>query len=188
MYVVGTEEILTKQGHLLIVGIPSYENIQKDTRTLSLEDALKSADDINGIKIAVHPFGLSGIGEYFANPNYRELFRKLDGWEVYNSSAELAIPGFLPFNANEKSIQFYSFGTLKYSGIGACAFTDGHSAEVVGKSYTELYPEKEVSVDSLRDAIKENTAYRTLHMEPIKWDAFKHAVKMFAHKYFHTGD
>ncbi len=184
IYVVGAEEIITKQGHLVVAGMPYGKNIQTNPdEMLSLEDALKSADDFNGIKIAAHPFSRDGLGDYL---NYNlDLCNKLDGWEIYNASAELSIPKILPFFANENSIKFYNEFLINDYNIGACAFTDGHSVGVVGKSYTDLYLE-DFSVDSLRDAIKYNT-FENLHMESAKWDAFKHAVNMVKHKLFNVG-
>jgi len=185
IYIVGAEEVITSQGHLVVSGMPSNKKIQKSDKTLSLEDALKSANEFNGIKIAVHPFGWSGAGNYISNN--RRLLYSFDGWEIYNASAELSIPGFLPSGANGKSEIFYNFDIKSQFDIGACAFTDGHSVNVVGKSYTNLYLET-VSLDSLRKAIKKNKSSYNLHMESNKKDAFVHACKMFAHKYLYTGD
>jgi hypothetical protein len=64
IYVVGAEEVGTKQGHLVVAGMPSNKKIQKNDKTLSLEDALESAGDFNGIKIAAHPFSRDGLGNY----------------------------------------------------------------------------------------------------------------------------
>ncbi|MDD5358175.1 MAG: hypothetical protein PHX80_03460 [Candidatus Nanoarchaeia archaeon] len=185
VYVIGTEEVITKQGHLLVAGTLAYNKIQKNDKSLSLEDALKSAEDFNGIKIAVHPFGWSGTGNYISE--HPHLLYSFDGWEVYNASSELAIPGFLPSEANQDSSFFYNSIIKENFPIGACAFTDGHSAEVIGRSYTKL-DIKKLSIDSLRKGIKENTNFENLYTQSAKFDAFKHAVKMVAHKYLHTGD
>ncbi len=185
IYIVGCEEILSKQGHLVVVGIPSKKKIQRDNKLLSLEDALKFADDIDGIKIAVHPFGKDGIGEYLRK--HEALLQKFDGWEIYNSSAELAVPGILPFNANKKSLKFYNSHLLWVNyNIGACAFTDGHSVGVMGKSYT-IIPllGRENFMFYLKKGIKSRFP-SDVHTEPAKWDAFKHSINMVKHKVFKT--
>lgn len=187
IYIIGCEEVQPKQGHIVIAGMPSNQKIQKTDKILELEDVLKFADDFKGIKIAVHPFGRDGLTGYLmGNSN---LLNQFDGWEVYNATAELAIPGILPFNANKGSNEFYNLYLENNYLIGVCAFTDGHSVGVIGRSYTNL-DLKDVSIKSLKDAIKTNSFYNNynnLHREPAKWDAFKHAVNMVKHKLFNCG-
>lgn len=186
IYIIGTEEVQTKQGHLLIVGMPSNKKIQKTDKTLSLEEALNRADDLNGIKIAVHPFSKDGLGDYLI-PN-QDLCKDLDGWEVYNASAELAIPGVLPKGANKKSMEFYNLYLENKYPLGMCAFTDGHSVEVIGRSYSDYSGiSREDLFSSLKQEIKENKYFKNLHMEPAKLDAFKHAYNMAKDRFFKTG-
>jgi len=137
--------------------------------------SIKSALDINGINIAVHPFGKDGLGKHLGIDS-NQIY-SFDGWEVYNASAELAVPGILPFGANENAAEYYKTLSCYNSNLGACAFTDGHSVEVIGRSYTWLNL-KTVSIDNLRTAIQQNKNFNNLHMEPAKWDAFKHSVNM----------
>jgi hypothetical protein len=186
IYIVGAEEVVTKQGHLVVAGMPSNKKIQKDNKSLSLEDALKSAGDFRGIKIAVHPFGREGISEYIRE--HILLSAMLDGWEIYNASADLAVPGVLPFNANEKSAEFYNFCLKNDYNLGACAFTDGHSPEVIGRSYSEYCCiNRDNLLMSLRQRIRQNQDFDNLHMEPAKLDAFKHAVNMAKQRLFKAG-
>jgi len=186
IYIIGTEEVQTKQGHLLIAGMPSDKKIQKTDKTLSLEDALTCADDFNGIKIAVHPFSKDGLGDYLT-PN-QDLCENLDGWEVYNASAELAIPGILPKDANKRSMEFYNLYLENKYPLGMCAFTDGHSVEVIGRSYTDYSGiSQEDLLSSLKQEIKGNKYFRNLHMEPAKGDALKHACNIAKDRFFKTG-
>lgn len=186
IYVLGCEEVQSKQGHLVVAGMPSNKKIQKTNKTLSLEDTLKSAHEINGINIVVHPFGKDGLGNYL-NFN-QDLCSNFDGWEVYNSSAELSILGVLPFNANKESVEFYNSVIRKNFNLGACAFTDGHSADVIGRSYTEYCCiDRENLLSSLKQRIKQNKTFENLHMESAKWDALKHAYNIAKDKLFKTG-
>lgn len=185
IYIMGTEEVQTKQGHLLVAGMPSNKKIQKTDKTLFLEDALKSADDFNGIKIAVHPFSKDGLGNYL-NFN-QDLCSNFDGWEVYNASAELAILGILPKDANKNSIEFYNSVIRKNFDVGTCAFTDGHSVEVIGRSYSDYYCIVSDSLGYLKQRIKQNKSFDNLHMEPAKLDALKHAYNIAKDRAFKTG-
>lgn len=193
--VVGVEEVESKQGHFIVVGMPQNKKIQTTKTTLSLEDALRKADDFNGIKIVVHPMGGEGLGEYLIN--HFHLFPEFNGWEVYNASAELSVPCVLPRKANEKSAGYYISqlnGGIDAGfdlNIGACAFTDGHSVDVIGRSYTKLpKPDKTSSqnfIESLRVEIKGNKTFENLHCESAKWDAFKHCYHMTNHMIFGKG-
>lgn len=186
LYVMGVEEVESKQGHFLVAGMPANKKIQKTNKTLSLEDALKSADEINGINIVAHPFGRDGLGPYLMGNFY--LTKNFDGWEVYNASAELAIPGVLPFNANKESAEFYNNYLRNKINIGACAFTDGHSVEVIGRSYTGYSGIYHSNLfDDLKNRIRNNKDFRNLHTDPAKLDALKHSYNMAKHMVFKSG-
>jgi len=174
--VVKVEEIEPKAGHFLAVGMPSGKRIWKNKNPPSLEDALTAANDFETIKIAVHPFSKDGIG-YYLKRN-KSLLEEFNGWEIYNSSAELFIPGILPKNANQKSRDFYFSDIKDVYEIGACAFTDGHSCEVIGKSYTIIEDNKNLFFKMLKLGIKNNKDTRNLHMESAKNDALKHCFHM----------
>lgn len=192
VYVIGVEEVEPSQGHFLIVGMP-YTKKMHTTKTIpKLEDTLKKADDITGginTKIVAHPFAREGQGPYLEK--HPELFEQFDAWEVYNASAELSIPGFLPRNANKRAAKFYDKELGYCHDIGAVAFTDGHSVDVIGKSYTmlpKLNTENiETFLESLRKGIRGNKGFENLHMEPAKWDSLKHVYHMAKHMIFKTG-
>ncbi len=172
--VLKSQEVFTNEGHILVIGMPKNRNIKSKT----LEDTFKEAVDFNAITIVDHPFYKGGV-----NPE-RVLRFNPDGWEVYNASAELSIPLLLPKYANKKSQEFYISNIREKYNIGACAFTDGHSIEVIGRSYTNLDIKDNISVDSLRDVIRANKSLENLHMEPAKLDSLVHAYNMVMHKVF----
>jgi hypothetical protein len=175
IYVVGVEEVITREGHLVVAGMPFTKKIQQNNKTLSLEEALKRASDLNCIKIAVHPCGRDGIARN-KTPTEANMVM-LDGWEVYNASAALSVPGILPFKANEKSNEFYNRVIRGKFSVGQCAFTDGHSANVIGRAYTTLSMDNP-TIENMRVAIRFNIDSETLHCSPAKIDAFIHAYRM----------
>jgi len=121
--VIKGQEIVTKQGHLLILGIDEGK-LLKDGR--SVEDSLKEAEDNNGISIVVHPF-MNGIGPYLeANPH---LLEKIHGIEVHNGES---------FLGDRAAKRFYEKIKRDYN-VGAVSFSDGHSIYEIGLSYTNLY-------------------------------------------------
>ncbi|MFA5173836.1 MAG: hypothetical protein WC438_01505 [Candidatus Pacearchaeota archaeon] len=157
------QEIGTKQGHLLVLGLK--ENL-KDQRTL--EDTLKEAKDNNGIIIADHPFYFEGLGKYLIkNP---DLIEDFDAIEIHNGCAN-----FYPFNANKKARIFYNHQT-PFDDLGSVSFSDGHSLNEIGSSYTCLenidFSDSPKLLDSLKTAIKShkdisrdkqhNSRFRTL--------------------------
>ncbi|MBU0894316.1 MAG: hypothetical protein KKF48_04520 [Nanoarchaeota archaeon] len=180
--IVKVEEVEPREGHFLAVGMPSIKRIWKNKNPPSLEDALKSAEDFDAIKIIVHPFSRDGLGEYL-NENF-PLLEEFDAWEVYNASAELLIPGLLPKNANKKAQDYYknfidqNTPLGSFSSIGACAFTDGHSAEVIGTSYTKIKDNGGLFLLMLKSGIKQNKNFDNLYMQPAKKDALKHCYHM----------
>jgi hypothetical protein len=185
IYIIGVEEVEPKQGHFIVVGMPQNQKIWKNKNPPCLEDALRQANDFNGAKVAVHPWGMEGLAPYLMQ--HPELFNQFDGWEVHNSSAELSIPPILPMNANKNSAELYNSMLVNLYDIGACSFTDGHSPEVIGTSYTSLNLSANLnskdwigfySPSKIKNAIRENKDFRNLHMEPAKWDAFKHCGNM----------
>lgn len=190
IHIVGVEEVESKQGHFIVAGMPQNKKIQINAKTMTLEDALKKANDFNGIKIVVHPMGRDGLGKYL-DKNFR-LFAEFDGWEVYNASAELSVPGILPRKANEKSAEYY-FSDLcaGFVEMGVCAFTDGHSVGVIGKSYTKvprpMNISSEIFIEGLRNGIRENQDFDNLYFDSAKWDCLKHVYHMVNHMAFGTG-
>lgn len=140
--VVKGEEIGTRQGHLLVLGL-GYKQHLKQGR--SLEDTLKEAKEQRSICIADHAFSHNGIGSYLeANP---ELIRELDALEVHNGET-------LP-KANKRALDFYLSQLLTKNYIGALASSDGHSFYELGRSWTRInFPEPSNQfIENLRRSI-----------------------------------
>jgi len=140
--IINGQEIFTKQGHLLVIGLSENQRIKlKD-----LEDSLKQARDNNSIIIAPHPFFFQGIGsELIHNP---KLLKYFDAIEINNGEA---------IYGNKKTKMFYKLIKEDYD-IGALSSSDGHSLYEIGSNYTLLEnPEKDIN--KLRKSIKQHKDY-----------------------------
>ncbi|MEK6913961.1 MAG: hypothetical protein AABW47_04815 [Nanoarchaeota archaeon] len=176
--VVKCQEMFTKDGHILAIATPYGRNV----KTKNAKDAIKEAKDLGAILDAVHPYYLSGIGDFLErNPELWELFST---WEAYNGSAEFSFPGVLPKDSNEKSMMFYLKNLMhsKELIMGASSSTDGHTVGVIGKCYTEIQAEENFMqgnfLENLDSAFKYTNSLSQLHTEPNRRDAAVHAVKM----------
>ncbi|MBU0894439.1 MAG: hypothetical protein KKF48_05170 [Nanoarchaeota archaeon] len=169
--IVKGQEVFTPEGHVLVIGLPKGKNIKSKT----LDDSFSEAKDYNAVTIVDHPFYKGGAGP-------KILDFEPDGWEVYNASAEFWFPKLLPIGANEKSAKFYNEEIRDNHDTGACSFTDGHSPNVIGKSYTMLplldKQTPQALINSLRQGIKGVKSFDYLHREPNRTDAFIHAAFM----------
>ncbi len=166
IYVIKGQEIATKQGHLLVVGLKWGRSL-KDGR--GLEDTLKEARDNNGVIIAAHPF-VNGAGDYIEkNPGILEL---MDGIEIHNGEA---------FFGNKKARDFYSRIKNDYD-IGGVSFSDGHSLYEIGSSYTWLeqldFKDSEAFVSSLRKAIRAHKDFSKDKKHNSIAGMVEHAVRM----------
>tara|TARA_Y100000310_G_C20518098_1_gene732232 strand:- start:14 stop:751 length:738 start_codon:yes stop_codon:yes gene_type:complete len=135
--VVKGQEVFTKQGHILCIGLPKNKHV----KSKNLEDALKEARDLGTITIVDHPFFYQGCGDYLnANPELLDFF---DAIEVHNGEA---------FYGNKKAKEFYD--ELKnYYDIGAISSSDGHSLYEIGSSYSILNINN-FNLQSLRNSIR----------------------------------
>ncbi len=132
--VVKGQEVPTKQGHILILGL-GYDIHLKQFR--DLEDTLKEAKDNDGTVIVDHPFHLNGLGSYLeANPQFLE---EIDAIEVYNGEACFGIPKTsFPYRANRRAQEFYDKIKRDFVHLGALASSDGHSMYELGRNWTEI--------------------------------------------------
>ena len=175
--VIKTQEMFTKQGHILAIATPYHKNVKsKDAK-----DAIKEAKDLGAILDAVHPFYFQGIGTFLsANEN---LLTQFSSYEVYNGTAGLYLPVIFPKGANKKAMDFYFENILVNPelNVGISSATDGHTAEVIGKCYTEL-PLNHLSIinfkENLDKALRQVKSLENLHKEPNKKDAAIHVAKM----------
>jgi len=133
--VVKGQEIPTKQGHLLVLGLQEGKHLKPG----NVEDVIEEATFSHGIIIADHPFYRDGIGKYLEglareSGSHLNIF---DGIEVYNNSAELWIPFLTPSKANRRAGEFFEDWKEK-ADIGALITSDGHSLAELGKCCTQL--------------------------------------------------
>jgi hypothetical protein len=151
--IIKCQEVFTKEGDILVLGLPKNCQINYRIRKTKLEDALKQAKDYNGIVISCHPFFVQGPGNYFEK--HPKLLELVDAVGVYNGNSWMFIPRFL--NANKKAQEFYENAQKDYD-IGAISSSDGHSIAEVGSSYTILdqpcFKNSETLVSSLRKSIR----------------------------------
>lgn len=150
--VVKSQEVKTKDGDLLVVGLPSGIHLQNGR---SLEDSIKEASDSKGVVIATTPYhGKSRTPEILIeNPR---LFAYLDGIEVRN--------GNMSATQNEQAVELYTIGRRHNGSLGAIGSSDAHRFADVGRTYFETQtlpdlenldtPERVLS--ALRDAVRQS--------------------------------
>lgn len=183
--VVKGQEVPTKEGHLLVLGLRKDVHL-KDNRTLT--DTLKEANDNNGIIIADHPFYLNGIGQKLKiAPDHLDY---LDGIEVHNGEAALSLFGIFPKDANRRAQEYFAgVGSIRKN-LGAIASSDSHSLRELGTSWTKIsmpcnyelsLTSPEEVVDNLRTGIIENRLKKLkMQMHNSRFDAFAHAASLAA--------
>ena len=128
--VVKAQEVSTKQGHILVIGLGKDVRLKKNR---DLADTIKEATCKEGVIVAAHPFHLYGTGKYLEkNP---QLLKSIDAIEVHNGEAGLDL--FFS-GANRKAQEFYEKMKKDYPNLGALAASDGHSIYELGSSWTEI--------------------------------------------------
>jgi hypothetical protein len=158
IFVVKGQEVQTKEGHLLVMGIQKNKHLRSGE--ITIEDAIKEADDNNGIKILDHPFFKEGAGEHCMQ--HPEILDSIDALEVHNGEAALYIPGVTPMAANKKTRKFYDSVSGEHSNLGAIQSSDGHSIAEIGTSYSTLnFPFEDINTSEdvtkhLRKAVREH--------------------------------
>lgn len=172
--VVKGQEIPTRQGHILAMGL-GYEKHVRQYRTF--EDTLKEVKDLGAIAILDHPFYVEGAGKYvMRNPH---LLEQIDAVEIHNGEASfgllpskwiesMPLPSGLkklipPIKANKNARGFYNMFLKQYPHLGAISTSDGHSisewfgmVNEFGTSWTEIdEPETNANfVESLRNSVR----------------------------------
>lgn len=152
------QEVPTKEGHLLVVGLDEKQHLRPDE---SFDYSIRAAQDYNGITIVDHPFSPNGgLGSFLmANRKYLE---RLDAWEVHNGEAVLF------WGANRKANDTYKEEIQGKYNIGALSGSDGHSIYEIGRSstcldmpaYSSLNSGKDLT-NTLRNAIKSKNNSQT---------------------------
>ena len=122
------EEVTTKKGHLLCLGIQ-----EKIPANLSVEESIDLVHEQGGIAIAPHPFDIEGKG-------IKVEALKADAIEVFNA---LNLDRF----ANRKASQF-----AKQENLPTVLGSDAHCKEMIGLAINNIKAEKDV--DAILKAIK----------------------------------
>ncbi len=156
--VVKAQEVPTKQGHLLVLGLGFEQHLKPNQ---DLEYTIREADEKTtgeAAKVADHPFFLAGIGPYLQQ--HPKLLEQLDGIEIHNGEAIFG-------NANKKARDFYNQVKSDYPNLGALSSSDGHSFYELGKSWTEIdFPDIDNPaqfVPSLKQAIRATNSQTPYH-------------------------
>jgi len=150
------EEVPTKQGHLLVIGL-GYNTHLKHNRTI--KDTVKETRDYNSEATIIldHPFGWKGVGEYVKK--HLEVLYEIDAIEGFNAEA---------VGANKKALDFYLEIKKDYPHLGFFSTSDGHSVLYeFCRSWTEIdkldYSSPDRFSKTLRTAVQntdENTVSR----------------------------
>ncbi len=175
--VVKGQEVPTKQGHVLVLGLEKGKHLAGDKE---LRDTIKEAKDNNGILIVDHPYSShGGLGPFLmANP---ELIRQFDAWEVHNGEAALFK------GANDKAQKIFDEDKILKSLVGQLSSSDGHSTYELGKNWTALrmpisYKLLKSSTDmqsTLRAAIRDtNYSPEGMKKHPAVFGALDHMIDL----------
>ena len=161
--IVKGQEIPTREGHILALGIPSNHTIKSGR---NLEDTLKEIkENFDALIILDHPFSFGGAIETMKK--HPKLFENIDGIEIFNSEVSFGMP-FTPLlsRANQKAFAFYEEYKSLYPHLGAIISSDGHRIEEYGKSFTFISLPQLKSLNSpekinasLKQAIRNSKGY-----------------------------
>ena len=171
LLIVRGQEVFTEQGHFLVLGTPKKHRIASE----DLTDVVKEANDIGAGTIAIHPY-FQGTGKYLER--HPELLDQIDSIEIYNASLEL----FSLFGKNYNGLTKRLFIHGIHHDLGCCAFTDGHSIESIGTSYT-MIPELNMNSSqalrsSLKKALEQTIKKEHLVKNSAIIDSFIHGVQL----------
>ncbi len=184
--VVKGQEVPTKQGHLLVLGLGCDNHIKQNK---TLEDTLKQTIDNNAVAIIDHPYGSAGLGHYLrANSGlgtYEKLNEKflgqVDAIEVYNGEAAFGIPFTLfPYNANKHALIFYRSAKKVFPHLGALSSSDGHSFYEFCSSWTEIEPFDIYSPSKLLPTLKKSIRKTNLKTQRQNTPSYRGAVNHIA--------
>ncbi|MDD5193453.1 MAG: PHP-associated domain-containing protein [Candidatus Nanoarchaeia archaeon] len=176
--VVKGQEVPTKEGHLLVIGLGKNAHL---TQHRTLAETLKEAEDNQGVTIVDHPFHSHGLGSYLeSNP---EPLMRIDAIEVYNGEAAFGIPGTpFPYGANKRAQTFYDRIKSYSPHLGALASSDGHSMYELGRSWTEIdepdLVEKTKFADSLKESVRNTDSQTPKRKKNSVFGAIDHLVDL----------
>lgn len=173
LLIVRGQEVFTKQGHFLVLGTPKKHKIA----SRKLTEVVKQANEMGAGTIAIHPY-LQGTGKYLEQ--HPELLDQIDSIEIYNASLEL----FSLFGKNYNGLTKRLFVHGINHNIGCCAFTDGHSINAIGTSYT-MIPKLDITSSetlrsSLKQALEQTIEKKHLVKNPATIDSLVHGVQLYS--------
>jgi hypothetical protein len=134
IWVVKGEEIETKQGHMLALGVDKYKKIAFGR---NIKDTIKEAKDLGALIGVDHPFYLEGAGEFLID-SHQNYFGDIHFWEVHNGEAALWIPGMTKRKANDRANDIFNELKGDYQNLAKSVASDGHSIYELGSSYMEI--------------------------------------------------
>ncbi|MFH1585889.1 MAG: hypothetical protein ABIB79_03920 [archaeon] len=171
-----TQEIPTKQGHVLVPGGERGKNLKPDK---NLEYTLKEAEEINSKTFLVHLYSGSGVFHYIKDNMH--WLNYVGGIEIQNGEAVLSRIGVTPIDANRKSREFYREAVKKYPHLIPLVSSDGHSFYEFRENWVEISdidrssPEK--LIESLMINLRTPSRFQT-HNAPLR--AAMHIVEIEA--------
>ncbi|OIO42428.1 hypothetical protein AUJ62_01190 [Candidatus Pacearchaeota archaeon CG1_02_32_21] len=179
--VIKGQEIPTKQGHLLVLGLEKDKHM-KEWR--DVKDTVKEAKDNNGTIVLDHSFYKHGLGYYIFGV-MPELLCEIDAIEVHNGEASLGIPfvktGYSKV-PNSLAKGLYHYWKKTFPDLGALSVSDGHSLYELGSSWTEInFPyieSKDKFNDSLRESVRKANLDSQMKMKKSRIGAIDHVLDL----------
>lgn len=172
--VVRGEEIPTKRGHVLALGL-NYDKNLRGGRLIT--ETVMEIKDNGGIAVLVHPFYRNGPGKYVSKD--LSLLKGIDAIEIHNGEAALYLPGLTPKDANKQSEKFCKNLKSNYPDLGMLSSSDGHSFYEIGSSWTELDIQGYKSfIKNLREAINKTSPETHSQRRNYKWGALDHIADL----------
>lgn len=182
--VVKGQEIPTKKGHLLVLGLERGVKISANNTFI---DIISEARYNGGIIIADHPFYHSGIGKMLERTP--PILNHIDAIEGHNGEAAFGLPiGPFPLNANRKAQEFYEKMSQQYPHLGMISTSDGHSLYELGKSYIDINMPEDYLKFRIPGALSEflldrihKSRLEDSHIEDSKLGALRHITALLAY-------
>ncbi len=149
LLIIPGQEITTREGHLLALGIRL-----PDLKGISAREAVEVIHQLGGLAIPPHPY------DYFRAGIREQILDSLqiDALEVFNSATTL------------KRCNRQAFDYAKKRQLPMIAASDSHHIEALGVAYTILETE-DFTVSGVLSAIKRSTALQQRYLTPK--EAFK---------------
>ena len=175
LYVLYGQEVLTKDGHILVLGMDKDVKLPDKK---SIEWTVKTAkEEYNATVIASHPKFLDGV----VRTNETEFLRNVwhfDGFEVHTGESWV-----FPFS-NSSAKSYYRWLLKRGFDIGAVCSSDGHSSSEIGSSYSVIesldFTDEDKLRESLKKRIREHKDYSNDKRRSSFIGALDHAAKGFS--------